>query len=294
MTDYKAALEEFKPAHGFFVGIDSDGCAFDSMELKHKECFCPNYINYFGLQAVSKYARECWDFVNLYSDTRGCNRFLALIRALDRLRERPEVQRRGVEVPRLDSLEAFNASGNPLSNPALEAAIADNADDQLRHLLQWSEHVNRDVKRFVHGVAPFPDLRPCLEKLSTSTDMMVVSSTPVEALRNEWKEHDIEKFVALICGQEMGSKKQVLATALPHYEKDRILMNGDAPGDRNAAKAHGALFFPVVPGDEEASWTRLLEEGIDRFLAGTYAGTYEEKLTAGFLARLPSDPPWDT
>ena len=40
----------------YLVCIDSDGCAFDTMEIKHKECFCPAYINYFGLQAVSKYA----------------------------------------------------------------------------------------------------------------------------------------------------------------------------------------------------------------------------------------------
>ena len=26
------------------VGIDSDGCAFDTMEVKHKECFIPNTI----------------------------------------------------------------------------------------------------------------------------------------------------------------------------------------------------------------------------------------------------------
>ena len=28
----------------FFIGIDSDGCVFDTMEVKHKECFIPNMI----------------------------------------------------------------------------------------------------------------------------------------------------------------------------------------------------------------------------------------------------------
>ena len=41
------------PQNGFLVGIDSDGCAFDTMELKHKECFIPNIINYMELQGVS-------------------------------------------------------------------------------------------------------------------------------------------------------------------------------------------------------------------------------------------------
>jgi len=292
MTDYNAALHNFNPTKDFFVGIDSDGCAFDSMELKHKECFCPNYINYFGLQAVSKMARECWDFVNLYSRTRGCNRFLALIGALDQLRARPEVARRGVEVPKLDKLEAFNASGNPLSNPALEESLASNRDEQMKLILDWSLHVNRDVKRFVHGVAPFPGLRECLEKFAPKADQMVVSATPVEALTQEWQEHDIEKYVALIAGQEVGSKKETLAAAAPHYEKDHMLMIGDAPGDRAAAQANDALFFPITPGHEEECWEELLTNGIDRFFAGTYAGAYEEERTEKFLEKLPESPPW--
>ena len=35
-------MYEISPKHKFLVGIDSDGCAFDTMELKHKECFIPS------------------------------------------------------------------------------------------------------------------------------------------------------------------------------------------------------------------------------------------------------------
>ena len=101
MPDPVQLLKDLQPQHEFFIGIDSDGCAFDSMELKHKECFCPNFIKHFGLQAVSKYARETWDFVNLYSKTRGYNRFKAVLAALELLRERPEVQARGVQIPEM-------------------------------------------------------------------------------------------------------------------------------------------------------------------------------------------------
>ena len=38
-------LLALKPEKEFFIGIDSDGCAFDTMEIKQKECFCPNFIN---------------------------------------------------------------------------------------------------------------------------------------------------------------------------------------------------------------------------------------------------------
>jgi hypothetical protein len=97
MSDPAHVLREFKPTKEFFIGIDSDGCIFDSMEIKHKECFTPMFIKHFRLQAVSKYAREVWDFVNLYSKTRGANRFPALSKAIKLLGSRPQVQARARE-----------------------------------------------------------------------------------------------------------------------------------------------------------------------------------------------------
>ena len=41
MSDPAQVLRDFKPSREFFIGIDSDGCIFDSMEIKHKECFAP-------------------------------------------------------------------------------------------------------------------------------------------------------------------------------------------------------------------------------------------------------------
>lgn len=114
---------EFQPKHDFFVGIDSDGCVFDSMEIKHKECFIPNIIKYWNLQAVSKYAREAAEFVNLYSKWRGINRFPALLRVFELLRERPEVQKRNVLIPDVPALMEFDNSGVALSNPALKEAV---------------------------------------------------------------------------------------------------------------------------------------------------------------------------
>jgi hypothetical protein len=71
-------------------------------------------------------------------------------------------------------------------------------------------------------------------------------------------------------------------------------MIGDAPGDMDAARAVGALFFPVNPGREAASWRRLHDEALDRFFAGSYAGAYEARLSAEFATLLPERPPWET
>ena len=41
-------------------------------------------------------------------------------------------------------------------------------------------------------------------------------------------------------------------------------MVGDAYGDLKAAQGSKALFFPIIPGDEEASWKQFAEEGIEK------------------------------
>ena len=87
-------LIDFVPTKEYFIGIDSDGCVFDSMEPKHKEFFCPNVLRFYGLLPISKIARETWEFVNLYSQQRGINRFLALIACLNLLKEREDVKSR--------------------------------------------------------------------------------------------------------------------------------------------------------------------------------------------------------
>ena len=114
---------DFTPKHDYLVGIDSDGCVFDTMELKHKECFIPNIINYMELQGVSKYAREAAEFVNLYSKSRGINRFPALVEALEWLQKRPEVKARGIKVDIPQSLRDWIKRETKLGNPALEKVV---------------------------------------------------------------------------------------------------------------------------------------------------------------------------
>ncbi len=282
---------DLTPKHDFLVGIDSDGCAFDTMELKHKECFIPNIIYYYDLQGVSKYAREVAEFVNLYSKSRGINRFPALIETLQRLRRRPEVKARGVPIPLPQSLMDWMKREKKLGNPALEQAAAESGDAELGRALEWSKAVNRSVEWMVHGVPPFPCVRESLQALADKADILVVSATPEEALRREWQEHGLDGYVRAILGQESGTKKDFLALAA-QYPAGHALMVGDAPGDHQAAVANKALFFPINPGDEETSWRRFLEEGLQRFLQGTFLGDYQQALLEEFDRRLPVNPPW--
>lgn len=286
-------LVDMQPEQGFFVGIDSDGCAFDTMEIKHKECFCPNIIKYWGLQSVSKYAREAAEFVNLYSKWRGVNRWPALVKVFDLLMEREEVLARNARIPQAPRLREFIASGLALSDKGLKEYMAQHPDPELEQGLAWSVAVNKEIGEMVHGVPPFPFVRESLQKLSGKADMVVVSATPTEALVREWQEHDIAQYVRVIAGQEMGTKKQHLKLAAQgKYAEDHVLMIGDAPGDYEAARSVNALFFPINPGREEESWSRFYHEALDKFLAGSYTRDYEAALFSEFEKALPDTPPW--
>jgi len=291
-ADPAQALRDFEPRKKYFVGIDSDGCVFDTMEIKHKECFAPMFIRDFHLQAASKFARQTWEFVNLYSQSRGCNRFPALALSLGLLRRRPEVLARQVEHFDTQALEEWIAGASKLSEGALAAEIKAGRAE-LAPLLDWSKAVNAAIADIVHGVPPFPLVREVLEKIAPQADVMVISQTPGEALRREWAEHGIDKHVRLIAGQEMGSKSEHLKLAAAgKYPRENILMIGDAPGDHKAAKSNNVLFYPIVPNREEESWKELFEEGLARFFAGKFAGDYEKRKFAEFDASLPASPPW--
>lgn len=286
-------LDNFQRKHDFLIGIDSDGCAFDSMEIKHKECFIPNFIKHFKLQAVSKYARQAAEFTNLYSKSRGANRFLSYVEALDLLEDWPEVQARNPTIPKLQGVRDWTQRETKLGNPALEAEVEKTGDEDLKLALQWSQAVNEAVADMVEGVPPFPLVRESLEKLADQADMLVCSSTPAAALEAEWAEHGLAQYVQAICGQESGSKKDNLAKGIEFgYDKSKCLMMGDAPGDMKAAMANGILYFPINPGHEEESWEKFYNEGLQKFLDGSFAGSYQEELIDEFEKYLPSEPPW--
>jgi phosphoglycolate phosphatase-like HAD superfamily hydrolase len=293
MMNPQEQLLALKPEKKFFIGIDSDGCAFDTMEIKQKECFCPNFIKFFGLQPIAKYARETWEFVNLYSINRGCNRFLAVNETLRLLSMRPEIKARSFTVPSPAPLIEWTNKETKLGNQTLKKYAEQINDPFISQTYDWSLKVNEDIKNLVFGIPPFPFVRECLEKIKSTADVMVVSQTPLEALKREWEENRIDNFVRMIAGQEHGTKAEHLKYAAKgKYPDDKILMIGDANGDLKAARSNGVSFFPINPGKEEESWEKLCIEGLDRFFAGTFRGGYEDELINEFETYLPEHPHW--
>lgn len=288
-------LREFRAEHDTFVGIDSDGCVFDTMEAKQKLCFHGLIVSHWGLQSVEPLVRETAEFVNLYSCWRGQNRFHALLKTFELLSARPEIRSAGTKLPEFPELKRLIASGVPLGNPALEAAVGHAGGSELQSLLEWSRAVNSEIALKVPTAPLFPWARQSLERIRQHSDALCVSQTPTQALVREWEAHGIRRCVFAIAGQELGTKAEHLRIATQgRHRPGRILMIGDALGDLRAARDVGACFYPINPGREADSWERFHHESYDLFLRGQFAGPYETGCTAEFISLLPETPPWKT
>lgn len=289
-------LLNMKPTKEFLVCVDSDGCVFDNMELKHKECFCPATVNVWGLQSVSRYARESAEFVNLYSKTRGANRFPALIRTLELLGARKEAQERGYVCPDLTPLKKWVEETNSLSAKGIREyaeAHGGDMDPILATAAKWSAEVDENIERIVHGVAALPGVKEAFAQIAEFADIVIVSATPHEAIVREWGAQGLLEHITVVAGQELGTKKECIRKAMEgKYSADKVLMVGDAPGDHAAALANGVLFFPIVPGEEVESWKCMRTEAAEKFHAGAYVGAYMDALVEHFDGVLQENPDW--
>ncbi len=285
-------LKNLVKSHDSFVGIDSDGCVFDTMSVKQKQFFHPLIIKYWGLEKVEKELRACAEFVNLYSKNRGINRFPATLLTFELLNEHPKAKELGVVVP-VDGLRAYCTSGLPLGNPTLKEFAAKSDDPEVKRLLEWSLAVNVAIDKEMQPVPPFKWALEALKIIHNACDAIVVSQTPEEALVKEWKHHQIDNLVQMIAGQELGTKAEHLQLATQgKYPVENVLMIGDALGDLKAAQQVDACFYPIVPGREEESWERFCKDACGKFLDGTYRGDYAESLIKDFDDALPATPPW--
>lgn len=97
-------------------------------------------IQEWGLQAHEKELLDRWNEVNLYSMTRGINRFKGLAMALT------EVQEKIQPVEGLEALTKWVEESDELSNPALERAIEATGNICLKKALAWSLAVNASIK----------------------------------------------------------------------------------------------------------------------------------------------------
>jgi phosphoglycolate phosphatase-like HAD superfamily hydrolase len=292
--DHQSELINLQPEHDYFIGVDSDGCVFDTMEVKQKGFFIPNALKYFNLYAISDLLRETWEFVNLYSVHRGGNRYLSIIKVFELLSERDEINDTIIKLPDLTSLKEWAGVETKLSTGSLLKYFESHSDPDLQKVINWTDAVNVDIEKLMPEMPPFTNALRAIRIIDTKADLAVVSQTPVEAVRREWKEHNMIDYPVAVAGQEYGTKtEQIEMAAKGKYPDKNILMIGDAIGDLIASRQNNVLFFPIVPGSENKSWQRFIDEGFGRFLTGNFAGLYENSLISEFRRSLPELPPWN-
>ena len=265
-------LVGFEKHKDFLVCVDSDGCAMDTMDVKHEKAFCPQLIRVFGLEQYADFITPYWMEVNLFSATRGVNRFKGMLMTFEALKEK------GVEIPHLAEIAQWVNNARELSNPNLENEIAA-GNTALKPVLEWSLAVNKTIRELPQDDKPFKGVKEGLAAVHLVADTAVVSSANAGAIQSEWNRHGLAQYMNVMLGQEVGSKAACIhAMAEGRYDKDKMLMVGDALGDLDAAQKNGVLFYPILVGREEESWKRLAEEAIHKLLHGIYRGAYQEQL----------------
>ncbi|MCK9478616.1 MAG: HAD hydrolase-like protein [Firmicutes bacterium] len=247
----------------YFVAFDSDGCVFDAMEPKHKLCFGPAAVSVFGFEDFKDEFLRLWNDINLYSCTRGINRFLGLIDSFDK------IKKTGRLVPDLEPLVKWTKQTDMLSAKSLENYVKNTDSPVLKKVLQWSDAVNSLIEQTAESIVPFENAKSAFEIIANHADIAAVSSANTAAITREWEKFGFSKFAVEICGQEKGTKAQCLSK-FKNSGYNHMLMVGDAPGDKKAAEESGALFFPILPGNEERSWEALRDKYFPQFLNGMY------------------------
>lgn len=276
-------LADYKKKHDYLVCVDSDGCAMDTMNIKHFRCFGPCMIDEWDLGEWRDELLAYWNDVNLYTMTRGVNRFKGLAMTLRK------VNAEYVPVENVEDIIDWVENAKELSNGALERAITDKPDSiSLKKALAWSISVNKSITELPEEeIRPFPLAREALAFAHERADVAIVSSANLDAVLEEWKKHGLLEHTDIVLAQNAGSKAACIAALLEKgYEKENVLMCGDAPGDLAAAEKNGVGYFPILVNRERESWEEFMATAFERLLDRTYRGEYENQKKNEFKNNL--------
>lgn len=249
----------------YLVCVDSDGCAMDTMNCKHELCFGPALIQVWGLEARQQEIQNCWNRVNLFSETRGINRFLALAMVM-------EEKGQGSELEGFADFKQWIAKTGELSAPSLKQWMEqkEGMDSPFcRRAYQWTLLVNQKIQQLtVSGKQSFGGVLEALQEIHKKADIAVVSSANRAAVETEWSREGLLEYVDVLMTQENGSKAECIQKLLEAAGKNHV------------------LFYPILANQEESSWHRLKETVMNCFLEGRYEGQMEQEQKNAFYQNL--------
>lgn len=273
---------DFQRTKDFLICIDSDGCAMDTMNMKHYRAFGPELVNILDVQAHAEPILHYWNKVNLFSKTRAINRFKGFFEVC------LYIDKHFKSIDGLSEYETFLHSGGKLSNDGIREAYRQTGHPIFALAEQWSCNVNKVIAALpLEQRIPFPHVQETIKAIHAVADIAVVSSANKTAVEAEWEQAGLTPFAGGIFTQEYGNKKQVIAALKQagNYQERHILKMGDAPGDLTAAHHNSVLFYPIIPEKEAESWRQFRDVYLHTFLDGRYAEC-EETLINNFYREL--------
>ncbi|MDG6889427.1 hypothetical protein Cp4436_01460 [Clostridium perfringens] len=275
-------LDNFNKQKDFLICIDSDGCAIDTMDIKHIKCFGPCMVTEWNLEEWKEPILERWNEVNLYTLTRGINRFKGLAVALI------EINEKYITIEGLDEFVRWTEETKELSNESLEVEIEKTNNICLKKALEWSKSVNKSIDLLSDDEkCPFEGVKEAIILAKEVADIAIVSSANEKAVLDEWNKHGLLENVDIVLTQNIGSKSYCINKLIAKgYSRNNVLMVGDALGDLKAAEENEALYYPIMVRKEKESWSRFSKEALERFTSNSYYGEYQEKVIAEFKENL--------
>lgn len=275
-------LENYKKNKEFLICVDSDGCAMDTMDIKHIRCFGPCMVKEWGLSEWEAPILTRWNDINLYTMTRGINRFKGLAMILR------EIDGTYTKIEDVDVLEKWVAESDELSNGALQRAIEENDSICLKKALSWSKQVNESINALPFDVKkPFEGVKEGLAYAHQFADVAIVSSANLQAVEEEWELYGLLDHVDIIMAQNVGSKAFCIQELLKKgYDKEKVFMAGDAVGDYEAAKKNDVYYYPILVRHEKESWTEFRETAVSKLVDGNFGGAYQQEKLDAFMNNL--------
>ena len=277
-----SAFGNFNKTKNYLVCVDSDGCAMDTMDIKHIRCFGPCMVDEWNLNEWEEDILTRWNEINLYTITRGINRFKGLSLALQ------EINGKYSKIEDLSTLTTWVNTSDELSNNALERVIKESDSVSLKKALSWSKAVNESIKMLPEeDIKPFKLVKDALDFAHKRADIAIVSSANLGAVLAEWQKHELLQHVDIVLAQDSGSKAYCISELLNKgYDKNCVLMCGDAPGDLNAAQSNGVHYYPILVKHEKESWSEFINTGFDKLINGEYSGEYQDRKINEFYDNL--------
>ena len=278
-------FDSFVKKHDYLVCVDSDGCVMDTMNCKHFHCFGPCMVTEWGLEQWQDAILDRWNVINLFSMTRGINRFKGLAMALG------EIDKQYTPIAGIQALQHWADTAPALSNDGVAKAIAEAADPEAKAIFQkalaWSKAVNAAIVELDESLkVPYNGAKEGLAAAHQFADVAMVSSANRDAVEEEWGKFGLLEHTDIVLAQDIGSKAACIAKMLKFgYDLNKVVMIGDAPGDCDAAEKNSVHYYPILVNHEKESWDEAIAVAFAKLQSGEYT-PYGAQKKQEFLQNL--------